>query len=212
MKVCSNKKCFFADQLQPFGNFHKDKTKKTGYRSICNLCRSSDENKEKQKINYHLNTKERIEYAKEYRKTHKNAQKLYYQKNKEKIISQQNEYQKKRSREDINYKLQGVLRARTRAALKKNFKYGSAVADLGCSIEELKQKLESMFYSNSDTGEMMTWKNYGRKNGKFGWDIDHVKPLSRFDLTDKKQFLEAIHYTNLQPMWHIPNIQKGNKV
>lgn len=28
----------------------------------------------------------------------------------------------------------------------------------------------------------------------------------------KEQFLKACHYTNLQPMWHIENIKKGNRI
>jgi hypothetical protein len=44
----------------------------------------------------------------------------------------------------------------------------------------------------------MTWDNWTTD----GWHIDHIKPLaSSFDLTDRKQFLEACHYTNLQPLW-----------
>jgi hypothetical protein len=54
----------------------------------------------------------------------------------------------------------------------------------------------------------MTWDNYGQ----FGWHIDHIKPLSVFDLTDREQFLEACRYTNLQPMWWKENLSKGSKV
>jgi hypothetical protein len=70
-------------------------------------------------------------------------------------------------------------------------KHGSAIKDLGCSPEELKSYLESKFQPG------MTWDNYGRTT----WHIDHIKPLVGFDLTDRKQLLEACHYTNLQPIW-----------
>ena len=53
----------------------------------------------------------------------------------------------------------------------------------------------------------MTWDNYGR----YGWHIDHIKPLCRFDLTDGKQLLEAVHYTNLQPLWASDNYAKGGR-
>jgi desulfoferrodoxin (superoxide reductase-like protein) len=38
------------------------------------------------------------------------------------------------------------------------------------------------------------------------------KPLASFDLTDRKQLLEACHYTNLQPLWAIDNFIKNDKI
>jgi len=85
-------------------------------------------------------------------------------------------------------------------AIKKHSKTGSAVRDLGCSIDELKQHLESKFLPG------MTWNNYGR----FGWHIDHIRPLSQFDLTNPEQLKIACHYTNLQPLWWRDNLSKGD--
>ncbi len=59
-----------------------------------------------------------------------------------------------------------------------------------------------------NTKDTMTWDNYGL----YGWHIDHIKPLASFDLTDREQFLEACHYTNLQPLWAEENLSKGNKI
>ena len=56
-------------------------------------------------------------------------------------------------------------------------------------------------------GEMMTWGNYGTF-----WHIDHIKPLSSFDLTDRKQLLEACNYKNLQPLLVFDNLSKGDKI
>ena len=78
---------------------------------------------------------------------------------------------------------------------------GSAVRDLGCSVEELKRHLEKQFQPK------MNWENYGL----YGWHIDHIKPLVNFDLTNREQFLEACHYTNLQPLWAEDNLSKGAK-
>lgn len=92
-----------------------------------------------------------------------------------------------------------ALRSRLRGALKGRFKSGSAVRDLGCSIEEFRSYLELKFQPG------MTWANHGRK----GWHLDHIKPLAAFDLSDRVQLLEAVHYTNLQPLWWRDNLRKG---
>ena len=98
---------------------------------------------------------------------------------------------------DIQFRLAKVLRSRIRMALKNNQKTGSAIRDLGCSMEELMQHLKGQFQSG------MSWKNYG------AWHIDHIVPLSSFDLTNKEQFKKACHFTNLQPLWAEDNITKG---
>jgi len=100
------------------------------------------------------------------------------------------------------FKLKERLRHRLYIAIKNNSKNGSAVKDLGCTIPELKEYLEKLF-SNG-----MTWENWGLK----GWHIDHKKPLSSFDLTNRKELIKAVHYTNLQPMWGIENLKKSNKI
>jgi hypothetical protein len=52
----------------------------------------------------------------------------------------------------------------------------------------------------------MSWSNWSLK----GWHIDHIKALSKFDLTNREQLLEACHYTNLQPLWAAENMSKGS--
>lgn len=99
----------------------------------------------------------------------------------------------------LKNKLRINLRSRLNKAIAGNYKAGSAVSDLGCSIEELKRHLESQFQ------EGMSWDNYGRK----GWHIDHIVPLANFDLTLEADIKIACHHTNLQPLWAKDNISKG---
>jgi hypothetical protein len=166
---------------------------------------------------YREDNKDKIsDLQKKWYGVNKEKSKKYYQKNKEKILIQRKsygkqyrklnknkiyEYRKKYKKKNIEYKLGLNLRTRLCNALQRNTKSGSAVRDLGCTIEELKVYLESKF----QTG--MTWDNYGL----YGWHIDHIKPLASFDLTDRKQMLEACHYTNLQPLWAKDNLTKGDK-
>ena len=141
-------------------------------------------------------------HGKVWRQNNKNKRKRknknWYQKNKNKIRI----YRNNKKKTDIQYKLSENLRGRLRNAIQGNQKVGSAVKDLGCTIDELKTYLESKFKPS------MTWDNYGF----YGWHIDHIKPLASFDLTDRKQFLEVCHYTNLQPLWANENLSKGKKV
>ena len=111
-------------------------------------------------------------------------------------------YRKNRYDTDIEFKLSLVLRVRIRSAIKTNQKTGSAIDDLGCSVDELKIYLENQFQ------EGMSWDNWKYD----GWHIDHIKPLSKFDLTDPVQFKKAVHYTNLKPLWAYDNFSKGNKI
>lgn len=119
--------------------------------------------------------------------------------NKDKVRLYQRKYQARRRKEDIGYCLSKNLRGRIHKVLRKNKKVGSAIKDLGCTLEFLKHHLESKFTDG------MTWNNYGK------WEVDHIKPLSKFNLTDRSQFLEACNYKNLQPLWRIDNLNKSNK-
>lgn len=115
---------------------------------------------------------------------------------------QANLYQNNRKKIDIQFRLACNLRARINTAIVRGYKSGSAIRDLGCTIQELKFYIEGQFKDG------MTWNNWSRD----GWHIDHKIPLAFFDLTDRDQFLQAVHYTNLQPMWAIENIKKSKKI
>ena len=128
------------------------------------------------------------------------CRRIYRKENRNKINKYNRDYEKERRLKDIHYKLCKYLRTRISNALTLNWKQGSAVKDLGCSIIELKTHLESKFQ------EGMSWDNYGE------WHIDHIKPLSKFQLKNKDEFLLAVHYTNLQPLWAEDNLKKGNKM
>jgi len=178
---------------------NKDKIqieKKTYYR------KNKDKIRVQQKSWISLNKEKKKLQSKSWRVLNKDKikiqKKVYAKNNRNKI----NKYFDKKRKTDIQFKLGILLRSRLREALKGNFKSGSAVKDLGCSINELKTYLESKFLSG------MSWENHGI----YGWHIDHIKPLSSFNLNDRKQMLEACHYTNLQPLWAKDNLSKSDKI
>lgn len=79
---------------------------------------------------------------------------------------------------------------------------------MGVRFPELRLHLEKQFYDNSKTGEAMSWDNYGLK----GWHIDHIKPISSFNIANHDEFLEAFNYKNLQPLWCFDNFSKHNRL
>lgn len=153
------------------------------------------------------NKHKKCQYNKEYRRINKEqvnaTSRAWYKKNKTYVIKYKSVYKKNRLKTDINFKLSVSLRDRLNKAIKNNQKAGSAVKDLGCSIEYFKLYLQKLFQPG------MNWENHGFGKGK--WHIDHKFPLSSFNLSDRKQFLKACHYTNLQPLWHLDNLVKGNR-
>lgn len=108
-------------------------------------------------------------------------------------------YYTERYHTDIEFRLRVILRNRLLQSVKTNARAGSAVQDLGCTINEFKDYLELKFTPG------MTWENIG------DWHIDHIQPLSKYNLEDIEQFKQACHYTNLQPLWKEDNLKKGNK-
>jgi len=158
---------------------------------ICNICQQH-----KQKM-WRVNNPH---YNKHYCSEWYSQNKQYcseYQKNRRDVI---NARERERRRQEPNFKMARNLRCRLSRILNGKVKHGSSIGDLGCDINHLKVYIESLF----ELG--MSWDNYGE------WHLDHIIPLSSFDLTIREQFLKAVHYTNLQPLWAKENIAKGAKL
>ncbi len=107
-------------------------------------------------------------------------------------------YARKRRHEDPNFKIASALRNRLFKAVRGRHKSGSAVRDMGCTIDKFRLYIESKF------SDGMSWGNHG------AWHLDHIIPLASFDLTDEKQFLKACHYSNIQPLWARENLLKSD--
>ena len=150
--------------------------------------RWNENNKERNKSRCKEWYEKNIDHVKQYKKTHKDekAGERFYA----------------RYQEDLLFRLKVQLRNRLRSAIAGNYKAGSAVGDLGCSIDEFKAYMETLFKPG------MSWDNWG----VHGFHIDHIIPLASFDLSDRDQFLKACHYTNLRPLWSEENLKKGKIV
>jgi len=74
-----------------------------------------------------------------------------------------------------------------------------AVCFLGCTESELVERLEWQMTSGMD------WTNAGAK----GWHIDHIQPLSMFDLRKVDHIKAACNANNLRPCWEKENLKKN---
>lgn len=209
------KYCSGCNSILGLDNFRKKKNDK--YLSKCITCMHKYARELYNIDKYEIATRRKVRReARSQDELNKRALKAsrYYIKNRGKILKMTNKYKIenrnkiKEYENRIEVKLANKIRKRIKRAIKNNVKIGKINNLIGCSVEELKQYLEQRFYLNSKTGKMMTWENYGL----YGWHIDHIVPLSSFDLTNKEQFLQACHYTNLQPLWAEENLKKGSKL
>lgn len=95
-----------------------------------------------------------------------------------------------------------ALRERLNKAIKGRYRAGSAVRDLGCSIQELVTHIESQF--------LPEW-SWAKDSWGPAWHIDHIRPLASFDLSEPTQAAAACHWTNLRPYPAIKNILEGSR-
>lgn len=198
MKLCGNKQCKQVNP-QDVSKFGKDSRSPDKLYYLCKQCAvervktyyAQYPNKRKERdANYASMNKERKAFT----------DKQYAKRNRVKIRERNKIWYKQKREKDINFVLGRNLRSRLRSALIGNFKTGSAVKDLGCTIPEFKLYLEAKFIFG------MSWDNYG------DWELDHIFPLSKTDLAIRDNLLRVCHYSNYQPLWKQENITKSNKI
>lgn len=127
------------------------------------------------------------------------CKKCYLEKNKSSYSKE-----KKRLRNAMKSNLRERLRKRL---INKNRK--STFDILGYTVDDLKAHLENKFK------EGMSWDNYGHfKDGRMGWQIDHIIPDSKFNYESvlDPEFLECWSLSNLQPLWGKENLSKKDKI
>ena len=191
------KKCNSCLGEYPFDMFHVKRASADGYNNVCKPCK-----KIKNELFYANNRESKLVYQKEYREKNKEVVDAYkkaynktylpeyYKKNKEKRLAYSYEYNNERRKTDENFRLASLLRSRFRHALKNGFKMKSVIELVGCTIEEFKLYVESLFYPE------MTWENHGDI-----WEIDHILPCASFDLTLLEEQKKCFHFSNHQPLF-----------
>jgi len=215
LKTCT--KCKIE---KPEGEFGKRKEGKGGLMSQCRSCKADhraanrdrinennsrweDRNKEAVSQRHHIRyLNETPEKRESRRERQRRRQKLGLDRETDRAYN--NFYYASKYNINIIHTLRVKLRNRLYQCIKTEQKIGSAVRDLGCSVPAFKNYIEGIF----EVG--MTWENWGNQSDQ--WSLDHIMPLSAFNLTDPQHVLLACHYLNLRPMWHIENIKKSNKI
>lgn len=235
MKVCTM--CGEEKALTEF-TFDKS-NKKDGRRASCKKCTSErikkyfqdnpDKKKAFDKESYEKHREKKLQQKKEYYERKKEeillARKEYYQNN----IEKRKEYNRKYREADIEshrlrnrlYKRQNAqilsqkrkeriasdnlltFKERIRLLVKGGFyrlkhnKRLNTIDILGADWETVREHIVSQFKDG------MTWEAFVA--GEI--HIDHIKPLAT--ATCAEDIVKLNHYTNLQPLWALDNLQKG---
>jgi Tfp pilus tip-associated adhesin PilY1 len=113
-------------------------------------------------------------------------------------------YSKNKRKTNINYRLSRMMATVIWQTLKHKKDKNHWENLVGYTAQDLKNHLEKQFKDG------MAWEN----QGKNGWHIDHIRPVSSFNITDFNcdDFKKCWALSNLQPLWAIDNIKKGNKI
>ena len=93
----------------------------------------------------------------------------------------------------INLVRKQVYRTFKNSNLKK---INHSIEYLGCDTETLKEHFKKKMTDD------MTFENI---------HIDHIKPVSRFNIEDEEEILKCCHFTNLQPLLCKDNLELNNK-
>jgi hypothetical protein len=105
-----------------------------------------------------------------------------------------------RTIKDPAFKLMQLIRGYTRYGLKFR-KVDKTIEYVGCNGQTLKEWLEY----NMEEG--MTWDNHGTL-----WQIDHVIPITKFDMSDAEQVKRCFSWCNMRPLEAVANNTKNNNV
>lgn len=210
------KKCRICSKEKNLGLFPRDPTKKQGVGSACNECREiyptilKKKCKECNKVFTVTGKRKLTKYcSSECVKTNKKKYKKNYDsQNREKI----NTYVKSRrviTKNDPLIRFKNSISQSIRDSFRmKSWRKNSRTRDiLGCTFLEFKNYIE---YHQED---WMNINNYGIYNGErnYGWDLDHVIPLSVAETRDG--LIKLCHFTNLKPLCSYENrVIKRDKI
>jgi hypothetical protein len=151
-------------------------------------------------------------YGREYRQSEegKTKSKTWTENNRERMTElQANWFQdnkayvrdknRERTKTDARYKF--IVNQRRRISLALGHKQKKTIEYLGCNSDEFFQWMSCQL-----DGEL-TLENHGEK-----WHIDHVIPISNFNLEKEDEVSLALNWRNTMPLPTHENLKKNNKI
>ena len=145
------------------------------------------------------------EYDKKYREQNPDKFKEYHKKYNEKRKCEHNKGHGKCKICNLPLYLINIQRHQINRCFKSSSqnKTKSSIEYLGCDAEYFIKYFQTKMDKWNETNDIkMTWENI---------HIDHIKPVSAFNLDDEEQFLDCCNYTNMQPLLAEDNLSKNNK-
>jgi hypothetical protein len=124
----------------------------------------------------------------------------YHRRTREKNRTRIRAYQRK-YRSDTTRHIAHNLRNRLSKFIKKRSGRSSTESLLGCTFEEFRNYIEAQFIRG------INWKNYGSH-----WHLDHIIPVTAFDLGNPEHLKRCFHFSNLRPLPARENLSKGSKI
>lgn len=229
-EIPNHKICKICKVEKPIDQFRRRiKKNRVSYESYCLSC-EGEYNKQRSAKRYL--DKGRVEFAtmysdeqlkteylkknKEYRVKNKDKLKEYRSKRIDKDRENLRNWQNKKRKEDLVFKLRGIVSVSVCNAIKKQgcSKNGSILKHLPYTIKTLKKHLESQFEP------WMNWDNHGKYDSKtwdnndpttWTWQIDHIIPHSDlpYRSMSDENFLKCWDLNNLRPLSAKQNLEDG---
>lgn len=212
----TTKKCCSCEEIKDTNEFHKDKSKKLGYCSKCKVCAYTynktyyTKNLDKRQAwnkKYKDANSERIKARNtQYYRDNWDKQKAYrvanaarIKANNEAYKQRKNDWVSQRRQNDINFKISYNLRTRFHSFISTKGKKTFGI--LGMPCETFLSWIEFQFE------EGMSWDNYG-----VDWHLDHILPVSKFNLENETDQKVCFNWANFQPLYSQDNLSKSNSI